>query len=349
MPTRLEVPPAWRFNWAAARPPLFITQISVAVTARDSVVTAVTVTYPATVVVPIITTRPCLQLRTEHRAGRRTDNAARHGAASLAGSSTADDRASRTADERTTERIILRHHRLQRDERNHRGRSRSRNRSSHGNFLLCAAVLGELTILLNRPTGVDHSDDSAPQPLTGGRIECSRLQRVNCFDELKERGYRKRRGEYVALRGAHAKRPQVHHLFEILDAFGDHIHAHVARKVDERFDDGGGIAIGADSIHEDLVDLDDVDPELEHVGQPAVAGADVIDRDTHTKALQGGNDLPRFGKVLDRVAFGYFQHHLWKLDRRARKDVADVLHDRRLAEQLAGKIERDFQVRTSAD
>src|SRR5262249_29872950 len=110
--------------------------------------------------------------------------------------------------------------------------------------------------------------------------------------------------------GAHAKLPQMHHLLEILDAFCHHIHAHVARQVDERFDDGGGIAVGADRIHEHLVDLDDVDPELEHVGKAAVAGADVIDRDTHAKALQRSNNLPRFGKVLNRVAFGYFQHHL---------------------------------------
>ena len=27
MPIRKEVPPAWRFNWAAARPPLFIIRI----------------------------------------------------------------------------------------------------------------------------------------------------------------------------------------------------------------------------------------------------------------------------------------------------------------------------------
>src|SRR5262245_2919375 len=102
----------------------------------------------------------------------------------------------------------------------------------------------------------------------------------------------------------------MHHLLEIPDAFGHHIHAHVARKIDERFDDGGGIAVGADRIHEHLVDLDDVDPELEHVGKPAVPSADIVDRDSHTKALQGGNSLPRFGKVLDRVALCYFQHHL---------------------------------------
>ena len=57
----------------------------------------------------------------------------------------------------------------------------------------------------------------------------------------------------------------MHHLLEALDALRDHVHPRVLREVDERSDDGVGVAVGAERIDEHLVDLDDVDAELEHV------------------------------------------------------------------------------------
>ena len=100
------------------------------------------------------------------------------------------------------------------------------------------------------------------------------------------------------------------HLLESLDALGHHIHAHVVREIDQRLDDGGGVAVGADGIDEHLVDLDDVDAELEHVGEPAVAGADIVDGDAHAQTLQRGDDLARLGEILDRVAFGHLKDDL---------------------------------------
>ncbi len=58
---------------------------------------------------------------------------------------------------------------------------------------------------------------------------------------------------------------------------------------------------------------------------------------------------PGFGEVLDRVALGQFQHHLRQFDRRVGKDLAHVLDDALVAEQLAGEIERHFQGRAAAD
>ncbi|MSP33253.1 MAG: hypothetical protein EXR03_10650 [Pseudolabrys sp.] len=113
------------------------------------------------------------------------------------------------------------------------------------------------------------------------------------------------------------------------------------REVDQGLDDGGGVAVGADGVDEHLIDLDDVDAELEHVGQPAVtgAGADVVDGDAHAEPLEGGDDLTGFGEVFDRVALGQFQHDLRQLDRRAGEDIAHIFHARVAAEQLAGEIE----------
>jgi len=80
-----------------------------------------------------------------------------------------------------------------------------------------------------------------------------------------------------------------------------------------------------------------------------VPGADIVDGDAHTKPLQRRDALTCRCEILDRIALGDFQHHLRKLDRRAGEDVAHLLHDRWFAEELAGKIERDPQIRPAAD
>ena len=59
------------------------------------------------------------------------------------------------------------------------------------------------------------------------------------------------------------------------------------------FDDLGRVVLGQDAVDEHLVDLDRVGAELEHVGQAAVAGADIVDRDTASEFLQAGDDPAR--------------------------------------------------------
>src|SRR5262249_57107182 len=103
---------------------------------------------------------------------------------------------------------------------------------------------------------------------------------------------------------------QMHNLLEILDALGNHIHAHVARKIDKCLDDGRRIAISTDGIHEHLVNLDDINTELQHVGQAAMACAHIIDCDANAETLQGRDGLPGFGEILDRITLGDFEYDL---------------------------------------
>ena len=70
-------------------------------------------------------------------------------------------------------------------------------------------------------------------------------------------------------------------LLEILHALGDDFHAHVVSQIDQRLDDRRRIAIDADGVDKHLVDLDDIDAELEHVGKATMAGADIVDRTAH--------------------------------------------------------------------
>jgi hypothetical protein len=97
-------------------------------------------------------------------------------------------------------------------------------------------------------------------------------------------------------------------LIEILHAFRDNFHPQIAGEIDEGFDDGRGIALGAHGIHEHLVDLDDISAEPEDVGQAIMPGADVVDRDPHADSLQRpwsntGSRVPsRVSKVWSSAA-----------------------------------------------
>jgi hypothetical protein len=73
---------------------------------------------------------------------------------------------------------------------------------------------------------------------------------TSCRNELPGSGGAKKRQ-------THAERAPMHHLLEILDSFGHHIDPHVACQIDQGFDDGCRVAIGADGINKYLVDLDD--------------------------------------------------------------------------------------------
>src|SRR5205809_7792862 len=92
-------------------------------------------------------------------------------------------------------------------------------------------------------------------------------ERLRGFEELPEQRPRQWRREDVALAEVDAALAQEFDLLEGLDAFGEDLDAHVARKVDQRLDDGGRVTFRADGIDEQLVDLDVVYGELEHVGQ----------------------------------------------------------------------------------
>ena len=180
-----------------------------------------------------------------------------------------------------------------------------------------------------------------------GRSE--RRLRIGGVQQFEERGTRQRRREHVALRLADAAFAQVLHLLEGLDPLGDDLHAHVAPEADQRLDDRGRIAFGADRIDEHLVDLDEVDAELEHVGEPAVPGADIVDPDMHAEPLQRGDHAARHGEVFERLALGDFEQHLVSAIGDPREDRADILDDRLVDEVARRQIEADLELRPCAD
>ena len=80
-----------------------------------------------------------------------------------------------------------------------------------------------------------------------------------------------------------------------------------------------------------------------------MAGADVIERDAHTDALQRGDHLPRLGEIGDLFALGQFEHHLRQRDRRIAEHLAHVAHGVAIREQGGGEIEADLEARPRAD
>ena len=83
-PARCEVPPAWRYNWVAARPPFFIESRRprpLAAIARHAIIVAVATTLPAAPVMPVIAAPPRLHLRPERRASGSSNDAAGNRAA----------------------------------------------------------------------------------------------------------------------------------------------------------------------------------------------------------------------------------------------------------------------------
>ena len=80
-------------------------------------------------------------------------------------------------------------------------------------------------------------------------------------------------------------------------------------------------------VDEHLVDLDVVDAELEHIGQAAVAGADIVDRNLAAEFLQRRDHAPRRCQVVERLALGDFKHDLRQPRSASREDLAHLRDD----------------------
>ena len=147
-----------------------------------------------------------------------------------------------------------------------------------------------------RPLTWPPSCDAAPRPAHPRRASLGASIATPWApprEQLQERCARQGRREHIALRPADAAFAQMLHLLEGLHTLGDDLHPHVAREAHQRLDDRRGISFSIKSIDEHLVDLDEIDAELEHVGQAAVTGAEIVDPDVHAEPLQRRDDAPR--------------------------------------------------------
>lgn len=88
-----------------------------------------------------------------------------------------------------------------------------------------------------------------------------------------------------------------------LDAFGDHLDAHLVAQADQMLDDGlaGRVLVDLpDQIH---IDLDQVRLEIRQQLQPRIAGPEIVDGGLEAAALVLAKNLRKPGSILDTLAF----------------------------------------------
>src|SRR6185369_10599755 len=85
-------------------------------------------------------------------------------------------------------------------------------------------------------------------------------------------------------------------LRRVLHAFGEHGHAELMAERDDRATDPSRAGVGADVVHEALVDLERVDREPAEVIQARIAGPEIVERKFYAKRLERAH---RAGHALD--------------------------------------------------
>src|SRR5205823_8717357 len=97
-------------------------------------------------------------------------------------------------------------------------------------------------------------------------------------------GVRRQWGREVkALHEVAAELLEAGELVRVFDALGDRRQTEGMGHLDDGLGDGGILGARRQTLHERLVDLDRVERELTHIPDRRVAGAEVVDGQTHTE------------------------------------------------------------------
>ena len=110
----------------------------------------------------------------------------------------------------------------------------------------------------------------------------------------------------TAASGAHEK-------FQLrggLDTFGDDLDAKFSREADRRSDDGRAAMIVRQAVHKLLRDLDSADTIVEQIFERGIAGAEVVDRNSHAERPQPVDDVAIAAARFHEQRFGQFEFEL---------------------------------------
>ena len=154
-------------------------------------IATVAVAHPATAVIPVITSRPRLQLRAQHCAGRCADDAAGNGSAGSAGRSAANDRAGRATQKCAAQGVVLRGRRLNWDRYRNREQCDGRVMRTRPLFRY---ILCDPTELFNLVAEVQHHDDTGVGTQSPSLDDAYFIDRhsfegglLHCFDVARTR------------------------------------------------------------------------------------------------------------------------------------------------------------------
>ena len=151
---------------------------------------------------------------------------------------------------------------------------------------------------------------------------------VELRDPRQERVRLERGGERVALYLVAAHVGQHRDRVRRLDALGNDAQAELADQRDHRRDDRlAAPVVGAERIDERLVDLDDVRRQRLEIGEAAVSGAEIVDRNPDARRRQRLEPGEREHGILHHRGFGHFEFEHRRRDRVARKRGGDLLDE----------------------
>jgi hypothetical protein len=121
----------------------------------------------------------------------------------------------------------------------------------------------------------------------GGGAACLRLGFLaEALQQFGDDASRNRARIEIALAKAAAHHLQALGLPLRFDALGDDLHAEAVGDPDQRLDDHAAPGAAFDAADEGAVDLDDVDREIQQMGQRGEAGAEIVERDENAPLAQ---------------------------------------------------------------
>ena len=150
-----------------------------------------------------------------------------------------------------------------------------------------------------------------------------------------------RRTEEKSLHLVTAAREQERRLIARLHPFGDDLHTQAAGQRDHGVDDLLFVGGGADPLHERLIDLEAVERDLGQVPEPAVPGAEVVDRAPDTDVEQVAHRRARGLQVQEEAALGDLELEQVRRDAVAFQGLGDAGVDFPRRELLGREIDRD--------
>ena len=152
-------------------------------------------------------------------------------------------------------------------------------------------------------------------------------------------------GDEIALRHIAANIGQLVPLGLRLNAFGNHLHAHLVGHGNDGLAQRIGFGVNNEVACERFVDFDDLRVDFGQVVERRVAGPKVIDGDSYSSGVQTEQIVLRERVVVDHHAFGDFRNQAHVFEGRRPHQAAPMLYEAFGAFQLRGRyVERDTEI-----
>jgi hypothetical protein len=136
-------------------------------------------------------------------------------------------------------------------------------------------------------------------------------------------GDRDRPAEAIALHRVNAGGAQEQLLVGGLHAFGGYLHAETAAQADDGMHDRCGIGGSFDRSHETAVDFQLVEWETAQIEQAGIAGAEIVQRETHAQGFETHHRSFRGVDIAEQHALGQLQLKPGWIEARFVQDALD--------------------------